>query len=88
MESSYSVIDKTSDVGFGPGYVFPYISTNSPKYLLFFTMAELLPHYIRKGGVSHDRLQPALEHLKVKRHQPVPPDPQLSFQLRPAPSDP
>lgn len=29
-------------------------------------MAELLPHYIRKGGVSHDRLQPALEHLKVK----------------------
>ena len=35
-------------------------------------MAELLPHYIRKGGVSHDRLQPALEHLKVKRNQPVP----------------
>ena len=29
-------------------------------------MAELLPHYIRKGGVSHDRLQPLWNTLKSK----------------------
>ena len=29
-------------------------------------MAALSPHYIRKGGIPHDRLQSTLEHLKRK----------------------
>ena len=67
---------------------FPYIFTNFRQYLLFSTIAALSPHYIRKGGIPHDRLQSTLEHLKIKAHQPVSPGPQLSFQLRPASADP